>query len=65
MTNNNQFAWLALDDLGEPLRFFRYKHQAEDFRAATGAAIKPTGHKEPTRLDEYTRASEDCGPALF
>ena len=70
-SNNKDFSWMALDDFG-PIRYFKYKHQAETFKAATGCCIKPTGNPEPVTLSgirknthEYDSALQDCGPCLF
>jgi len=62
--SNKDFSWMALDDFG-PIRYFKYKHQAEDFKAATGCCIEPTGNPEPVTLSEYDSALQDCGPCLL
>ena len=63
-SSNKDFSWMALDDFG-PIRYFRYQHQAETFKAATGCCIKPTGNPEPVQLSEYDSALKDSGPCLF
>jgi len=55
---------MALDDFG-PIRYFKYKHQAEAFKAATGCCIVATGNPEPIEPNEYDSALKDCGPCLF
>ena len=64
ITIDKDFSWMALDDFG-PIRYFKYKHQAEAFKAATGCCIVATGNPEPVTLSEYDSALKDCGPCLF
>ena len=58
------FSYITYDELGDVKRFRTLK-EAKWFAEQNNLLIKATGYKQPTRLDEYTRASEDCGPALF
>ena len=60
----NQFSWIAFDDFG-PIRYSKYRHQAEDYKAATGCSIKATGTPEPIAPNEYDSAMAECGPCLF
>ena len=62
--DKKQFSWIAFDDFG-PIRLFKYKHQAETFKAATGCKIEATGTPEPVAPNEYDSAFDTCGPCMF